>query len=608
MRLRDITILSVCLIVVIGLFITAGVQLDSINRQRQDMGLIIDTPEDIPPSLVFATVATGAFRGLVVDALWMRADTLKEQGQFFDARQLAEWITLLQPRFASVWEFHAWNMAYNISVAIPATQPDQRWRWVRNGYELLRDEAITKYKLKNVTLYRELSRIFQHKIGGVSDDAHKYYKLQLAMALEPLLGSQDNQLDWQENRYFDALAQTPADWQEIAADPNVAPLLAALKSADEAFSDDDEFVGLYLSLRQNSGRFKPEAANAIDEFRGTEALRKFDLFAKAHELRETWKLDPVVMRDLNRTYGPVDFRDPNTHLPLDWRHPDSHAIYWAVTGLQMAAREESREFEMSETNTDRSVGHSLQNLFRNGKIFIHDVPLQVPAQDGSQEFQTQIFKEVFLRPDLRMFDTYNRTVLAVLEKYRDDTSYESLQNGHRNMLKNAVLLFYQAGHRAMAQKIYSQMRTLYPRDEFKSPAVEVYVKKRFDEELENIAITDAKEMIIGMLTEAYFRYALRDDDEAAGIESLAKEIWEYYQSKYRDENRIDLPDFKLLRYLALQDFLEDLLYPPNLRLSLLARIEIEKPDLAELLKPWKDQLEQQKEQIRQQEQNLLRAF
>ncbi|MHC4509638.1 MAG: hypothetical protein ACYTAO_11870 [Planctomycetota bacterium] len=608
MRLRDITILSVCLILAIGLFVTAGVQLDSINRQRQDMGLVIDTPENIPPSLVFATVATGAFRGLVVDALWMRADTLKEQGQFFDARQLAEWITLLQPRFASVWEFHAWNMAYNISVAIPATQPDQRWRWVRNGYELLRDEAITKYKLKNVTLYRELSRIFQHKIGGVSDDAHKYYKLQLAMAMDPLLDSEDNQLDWQENRYFDALAQAPADWQEIAADPNVAPLITALKSADEAFSDDDAFVGRYLSLRQNSGRFKPEAANAIDDFRGTEALKKFDLFAKAYELRNTWKLEPVVMRDLNRTYGPIDFRDPNTHLPLDWRHPDSHAIYWAVTGLQMVAREESREFEMSETNTDRSIGHSLQNFFRNGKIFIHDVPLQVPAEDGSQGFQTQIFKEVFLRPDLRMFEPYNRTVLAVLEKYKDDSSYESLQNGHRNMLKNAVLLFYQAGHRPTAQRIYSQLRTLYPVDEFKSPAVEIYVKKRFDEELENIAITDAQEMIVAMLTEAYFRYALRDDDEAAGRESLAKEIWDYYQSKYSDENRINLPDFKLLRYLALQDFLEDWLYPPNLRLSLLARIEIEKPELAEQLQPWKEQLEQQKEQIRQQEQDLLEAF
>jgi hypothetical protein len=499
-------------------------------------------------------------------------------------------------------------MAYNISVAIPASQPDQRWRWVRNGYELLRDEAIGKYKLKNITLYHELARIFQHKIGGVSDDAHKYYKLQLAMAMEPLLSSQDNQLDWHDNRYFDALAQAPADWQGIGKDPNVASLIAALKSADGVFSDENQFAGRYLSLRQNSGRFKPEAGKVIDNFRDTQALKKFDLFAKAYELRKTWKLDPAAMCDLNKKYGPIDFKDPNTSLPLDWRNADSHAIYWAVAGLRLAARESAQNVSMDETNTDRIVGHSLQNLFRMGKMFIHDVPVQVPAQDGSQRTQTQVFKEVFLRPDLRMFEPYDRTVLAVLEKYKNDSSYESLQNGHRNMLKNAVLLFYQAGHRPMAQKIYNEMRKLYPLEEFKSPAVETYVKKRFEEELGNIAITDASEMIVAMLNEAYFRYAMRDDDEAAGRESMAKEIWDYYQSKYPDEQRIDLADFKLLRYMALQDFLEDWLYPPNLRLSLLARIEIEKPELAEQLKPWKEQLDKQKDQIKQQEQDLLKAF
>jgi len=111
MHMRDIIIWSVCIVITAGFLIAAGMQLDSINRQRQDMGLIINRPENMPPSLAFATIATGAFRGLVVDALWMRADKLKDEGQFFDARQLAEWITILQPRFASVWEFHAWNMA-----------------------------------------------------------------------------------------------------------------------------------------------------------------------------------------------------------------------------------------------------------------------------------------------------------------------------------------------------------------------------------------------------------------------------------------------------------------------------------------------------------------
>lgn len=608
MRLRDIIIWFSCIALAVGLLIAAGMQLDPINRQRQNMGLIIDTPENIPPSLAFATIATGAFRGLVVDVLWMRADKLKDEGQFFDARQLAEWITILQPRFASVWEFQAWNMAYNISVAIPANQPDQRWRWVRNGYELLRDEAIDKYKIKNITLYRELARIFQHKIGDVSDDAHKYYKLQLAMSMEPLLSSEDNQLGSQDNRYFEALAEAPVSLQEIVTDPNVASLVKALKSADNTFSDDDELVSNYLSLRQNSGRFNAAAGSTIDDFRGTDALKKFDLFAKARQLRKIWKLDPVLMRDLNKTYGPIDFADPNTHLPLDWRLPDSHAIYWGVKGLQIAAREQSREIGMTETNTDRIVGHSLQNLFRNGKMFIRDMKLQIPVE-GSQESQTQIFKEVFLRPDLRMFDSYNKSFLAVLEKYKDEKegTLASLQNGHRNMLKNAVLSFYQSGHKLQAQKIYDQLRKLYDLPEFKVPMVE-FARKRFLEELETIGLNDAKEQVVLLLRESFFLYAIRDDETSSGREKLAEEIHNYYQKKYSDENRIDLPDLKVLQYLALRDFLDDRQYVPDLRLSLLARIEVERPELAEKLKPWKEDLEQQRDKVRQQEQELIKSF
>jgi len=514
MRLRDRIIWFVCVVLVVGLLIGAGTQLDSINHRREDMDLIIDKPENIPPSLAFATVATGAFRGLVVDILWMRADKLKEEGQFFDARQLAEWITILQPRFASVWEFHAWNMAYNISVAIPATQPDQRWQWVKNGYELLRDEAIDKYKLKNMTLFREL------KIGGVSDDAHKYYKLQLALAMEPLLGPADN-------AYFDVLAEAPVNWQEIKSDPNISPLIRALKSADAAFSDDGEFVSNYLSLRQDSRRFNPAAGRTIDDFRGTKALDKFDIFAKAWQLRKAWKLDPVLMRQINKTYGPIDWSDPNIHLPMDWRHPDSHAIYWAVKGLQIAAKEQDREIDTSEVNTDRIVAHSLQNLFRNGKIFIYELSLPAPSQDISQEPQTQIYKEVFLRPDLRIFEPYNNSVLAILQKYKDagdESRYETLQNGHRNMLTNAVLSFYQSGHRSHAQKIYNQLRELYPLEKFKVPLV-VFARQRFAEELQTIGINDAKEQIILLLRESYYLYGIRDDNAATGREKMAEEIY-----------------------------------------------------------------------------------
>ncbi|MGD0596571.1 MAG: hypothetical protein ABSA64_03490 [Sedimentisphaerales bacterium] len=603
MRLRDKLIIAVCVVLAVALLTVAGMRLDFINSQRVEMKLISNEPlQNAPPSLAFATVAMGAFRGLVVDVLWMRADKLKEQGQYFDARQLAEWITVLQPRFAQVWAFQAWNMAYNISVAIPAEQPDQRWQWVKNGYELLRDKGIP-LNPKSIGLYRELGRIFQHKIGSNSDDDHKYYKLQLALAMEPLLGKADN-------AWFESLANAPADWGRIAADTDVAPFIAALKAADKSFEDDLRFVGNYLSLRQNPARFDPAAFKVIDRFRGTKTLEKFDVFAKAWQLRNVWKLDPVLMLELNRTYGPTDFNDPNKHFPLDWRHPDVHAIYWAVQGLRVAGKKDVVKvgrgvFPVDEINTDRIVAHSLQNLFRYGKIFIYDVNDNPPLPQGSQAAAApRPTKDIFLRADFRMFDPYNKAIMEIIRKYSagDDKSDDSHMIQHRNMLTNALTMFYQAGHRQKAQKIYDYVRQLYPRPEFNEPAVESYIIQQIRKDLKTITITKAMDTIMPMLREAYFRYALRDDDASYAIEKMAEDIYNVYTKEYGDEARLRLPEFKVMRFNAILDFFNDQEYPLTMRQNLIARIKVEKPQLAEQFAQMEQQMLQESQQEQQRSQ------
>jgi hypothetical protein len=585
----------------IALFFTAGSQLGYINTLRSEMGLVLKRDdssqfEDAPPSLVFATVALGAFRGLIVDVLWIRADRLKTEGQFFDAKQLAEWITTLQPRFAAVWEFRSWNMAYNISVAIPVTRPHERWRWVRNGYELLRDKGIP-LNPKSISLYRQLALIFQNKIGDVMDEAHKYYKLQLAYAMQPLLGQADD-------AYFEALVNAPRDLETLLADTETRDFVQALKQADSSFEDEDQLADRYLSLRQNPGLFTSASFDVIDRYRTTKTLENFDFYAKANHLRKTWKLEPSLMHQINHKYGPIEWNDPNSHRPLDWRHPDAHAIYWAVKGLQIAHRE---QFDMDEANADRLVLHSLQNLFRRGRIFIFN-PSPSKAQIDNQQTAMATDplalpmqqEDIYYRPDLRMFYSYNDAVTTVLDKYEDIErvgTYESFQNGHRNMLTNAALSFYQSNHRRQAAEIYEILRQRYPRKEFDVSLVE-FVKQRFQTELKALGIFNAQESIQMILRESYFRFTMRDDDEAAALESMARQVFDLYQRSYSDQERIELPEFSRMKYNALRDFLNDTQYPPQLRQNLMARIRIERPDLHEQL-----QQEERKiiEQMKQQQ-------
>jgi hypothetical protein len=137
-----------------------------------------------PPLVVFTTVALGGFRGILADALWLRAASLQEQGRYFEIAQLADWITKLEPHVDAVWTYHAWNMAYNISYLFP--EPEDRWRWVQNGIRLLRDEGLV-YNPASPYLYRELGYIYQHKIGNIFDKAHWYYKFRLAAEMDPLM-------------------------------------------------------------------------------------------------------------------------------------------------------------------------------------------------------------------------------------------------------------------------------------------------------------------------------------------------------------------------------------------------------------------------------------
>ncbi len=160
---------------------------NALNRDREQLGLTrMNALENAPPVLAFTTVALGGFRGLIANALWIRANDLQNDDKFFEAAQLATWITDLEPSFTQVWLFQGWNMAYNISVKFKDF-PD-RWRWVERGIELLRDEGL-RYNPNDLLIYRELAWFFQHKMGQNLDDANAYYKQQWAMEMEPFFGA-----------------------------------------------------------------------------------------------------------------------------------------------------------------------------------------------------------------------------------------------------------------------------------------------------------------------------------------------------------------------------------------------------------------------------------
>lgn len=172
----------------VGLLAAAAAFAPGINSGRQELNMIgtESAHENTPPEYAFAIQAFGAFRSLVCDIAFIRAEELKEEGRYYEAMQLANWICQLQPRFPAVWSFQAWNMAWNISVT--TFTPEERWNWVYNGVRLLRDEGL-RYNPRSLNMYKQLAWIFNNKMGENVDEFHMTYKRQWAWRMHLLFGN-----------------------------------------------------------------------------------------------------------------------------------------------------------------------------------------------------------------------------------------------------------------------------------------------------------------------------------------------------------------------------------------------------------------------------------
>src|ERR1700691_408954 len=129
-RIYKVALASVAVI----LFCAASQMQNWLNTERGQLGLTRLPPlKNAPPLLAFTTVALGGFRGLIANALWMRASDMQNEDKYFEMVQLSDWITKLEPHFVGVWSEQARNMAYNISVKFK--DHEDRWHWVQRGVQ-----------------------------------------------------------------------------------------------------------------------------------------------------------------------------------------------------------------------------------------------------------------------------------------------------------------------------------------------------------------------------------------------------------------------------------------------------------------------------------------
>ena len=75
----------------------------------------------------------GGFKGFLVDALWLRAGSLQEEGKYWELYQLYNWMGKLEPGIEEIWDFNAWNMSYNLVAELDDSEA--RWQWIERAID-----------------------------------------------------------------------------------------------------------------------------------------------------------------------------------------------------------------------------------------------------------------------------------------------------------------------------------------------------------------------------------------------------------------------------------------------------------------------------------------
>ncbi|MBR4417403.1 MAG: hypothetical protein IKS67_11570 [Victivallales bacterium] len=476
-----------------------------------------DPLENAPPAVAFTSVALGGFRGLVADYLWLRSSKMQDEGNYFEMVQLADWIVKLQPRYTTSHAFLAWNMAYNVSVTF--TGFEDRWRWVKRGIELIRDEAL-EYNPGDPELFRQLGWIYQHKMGQDLDDANRFYKTEFAKEMIRLFGSYYGKWD-----LIDKAPTNEAKLRAAIGDKDFNSLKkACAKYSYATFNDLED------SFRTHAVLYPPEFKKELEEIGIADQV---ELCLRSRWIIRKYRLEPQWLVTINRKYG-----------NLDWRLPEAHAIYWAERGKDKWSTERDNERYFKKLSCDRMIFQSLQAAFESGRL------VYVKNADPDNMYSDIKFLE--MTPNVSLVDAANACYNEAMEGFNEYT----VKGAYGNFLENAIVTLYLFGEKKKAME-YLKLGRTYPhygvgaKSRF-APELDDFVLKSLASDMESASHSEAQKAVQSYLINAYYQLAIENQEQAEGYLEVAQKLYAKY-AKFVEgtEKRRALPPWDQMRKTSL---------------------------------------------------------
>ena len=254
-----------------------------------------------------------------------------------------------------------------------------------------------------------------------------------------------------------------------------------------------------------------------------------DNLLRYNKLIQEMKLDPEHMLEMMETYG-----------PLDWGLAQSHALYWLTKGLESTGE--------ADRNYERLILHAIIGLCEAGRVIRTDAGF------------------IITEPDFRFIDTADRIYGELKKKYKEDIG---LASAHKNFLESMVVLLYTYGREKDSLSTYRRLRILSP-SRYRM-GMEEYIFVQIREGLKGASPLKVSAFIRGLLRQSLMSLAINQDERAAGIENLAKLVWNRYMKKYSKTERSSLSPFEEIRTSLVKQALEGE-FPPVLQNRLRERL------------------------------------
>jgi hypothetical protein len=127
---------------------------------------------EVDPTSETIKLVTLGMRGVAANVLWTKSTEYHKKKDWTNLAATLKQLAKLQPNFVSVWEYQAWNIAFNVSVEFDDYR--QRYRWVIKGLDYLKEGM--KYNEREALLPSTMGWFIGQKIGR-SDEKKQFRRL-----------------------------------------------------------------------------------------------------------------------------------------------------------------------------------------------------------------------------------------------------------------------------------------------------------------------------------------------------------------------------------------------------------------------------------------------